>query len=219
MAITTVKQLEDFGRERLSKSFYMREFLYSEISQVHGIANIPDDPELAIKAGRALCENVLEPIQDRLGRISVRSGFRSVAVNAKGAENRNQYNCAADNSACHTWDRKERGFMGATACVVVTSFVPYYDRTKDWTALAWWIHEHVPAYADMEFFQNRLAAFNIRWFEDRAYKKSIATHVMNPRTGDTKSLVLNGVPAIEGPYEPFYAPYIESLAGNGRTRQ
>ena len=87
MAIMTVNQLEDFGRERLSKSFYMREFLYSEISQVHGIPNIPDDPELAIAAGKALCENVLEPIQDRLGRISVRSGFRSVAVNAKGAEN------------------------------------------------------------------------------------------------------------------------------------
>ena len=147
MAIMTVKQLEDFGRTPLSKSFYMREFLYSEISQVHGIPNMPDDPDLAIAAGKALCEHVLEPIQERLGRISVRSAYRSVAVNAKGAENHNQYNCAADNSASHTWDRKERGFMGATACVVVTSFVPYYERTGDWTALAWWIHEHVPAYA------------------------------------------------------------------------
>ena len=219
MATMTFNQLEDFGRARLSKSFYMREFLYSEISQVHGIPNMPDDPELAIAAGKALCENVLEPIQDRLGRISVRSGFRSVAVNAKGAENQKKYRCGADNSACHTWDRKERGFMGATACVVVTSFVPYYHLTQDWTALAWWIHEHVPAYADMEFFQNRLAAFNIRWFEDRAYKKSIATHVVNPHTGDTKSLVLNGVPAIEGPYERFYGPYLESLAGNGSSRQ
>ena len=217
MAIMTVKQLEDFGRTPLSKSFYMREFLYSEISQVHGIPNIPDDPELAIAAGRALCENVLEPIQDRLGRISVRSGFRSVAVNAKGAENRNQYNCAADNSACHTWDRKERGFMGATACVVVTSFVPYYERTKDWTALAWWIHEHVPAYADMEFYRN-LAAFNIRWFEDPGYPKSISTYVVNPHTGDTKWLVVNGVPKIEGPYERFYGPYLDSIAGADRTR-
>ena len=218
MAIMTVKQLEDFGRERLSKSFYMREFLYSEISQVHGIANIPDDPELAIAAGKALCENVLEPIQDRLGRISVRSGFRSVAVNANGAENNNQYNCAADNAACHTWDRKERGFMGATACVVVTSFVPYYERTKDWTALAWWIHEHVPAYADMEFFKNDLAAFNIRWFEDLEYKKSIATHVVNPHTGNNKWLVVDDVPAIEGPYQRFYAPYLESLETSGKNR-
>ena len=216
MAITTVNQLEDFGRERLSKSFYMREFLYSEISQVHGIPNIPDDPELAIRAGRALCENVLEPIQDRLGRISVRSGFRSVAVNAKGAENRNQYNCAADNSACHTWDRKERGFMGATACVVVTSFVPYYDRTKDWTALAWWIHEHVPAYADMQFFKN-LAAFNIRWFEDPNYRKSIGTEIVSPHTERKTWLVRQGEPTIEGPYERFYAPYLESLETFGKT--
>jgi hypothetical protein len=216
MAAMTVNQLEDFGRERLSKSFYMREFLYSEISQVHGIPNIPDDPELAIKAGRTLCESVLEPIQDRLGRISVRSGFRSVAVNAKGAENRNQYNCAADNSACHTWDRKERGFMGATACIVVTSFVPYYERTKDWTALAWWIHENVPAYADMQFFKN-LAAFNIRWFEDPNYRKSIGTEVINPHTKRKTWLVSQGEPTIEGPYERFYAPYLKSLVGPDNT--
>jgi hypothetical protein len=210
MTAMTVKQLEDFGRTRLSKTFYMREFLYSEISQVHGIANVPDDPGLAIAAGRALCENVLEPIQERLGRISVRSAYRSVAVNAKGAENHNQYNCAADNSASHTWDRKERGFMGATACIVVTSFVPYYERTGDWTALAWWIHEHVPTYADMQFFKN-LAAFNIRWFEEPGYKQSISTHVVNPHTGDKKSLVRNGVPTIEGPYERFYGPYLAAL--------
>jgi hypothetical protein len=34
--ITTVKQLTDFGRTRLSKSFFMRNFLYSEISGACG---------------------------------------------------------------------------------------------------------------------------------------------------------------------------------------
>jgi hypothetical protein len=86
----TVKSLEELGRIRLSKSFFMREFLYSEISQIEGIPNIPDDPDLAIEAGRNLCEKVLEPIQDALGRISVRSAFRARDVNAKGAENQNQ---------------------------------------------------------------------------------------------------------------------------------
>jgi hypothetical protein len=215
MTIMTVSQLEDFGRERLSKSFYMREFLYSEISQVHGIPNIPDDPELAIAAGKSLCEQVLEPIQDRLGRISVRSGFRSVAVNAKGAENNNQYRCAADNAACHTWDRRDGRFMGATACIVVTSFVPYYERTQDWTALAWWIHEHVPAYADMQFFKN-LAAFNIRWFEDPNYRKSIGTEIASPHTGRKTWLVRQGEPTIEGPYERFYGPYLETLGSATR---
>jgi len=40
----------------------MRDFLYSDISQIEPIPNIPDDPGLAIAAGKALCENVLEPI-------------------------------------------------------------------------------------------------------------------------------------------------------------
>lgn len=85
----TVKALEEFGRIQLSPSFFMRDFLYSEISQIEGIPNIPDDLDLAIKVGKCLCEGVLEPIQQRFGRISIRSAYRSSAVNAKGAENKN----------------------------------------------------------------------------------------------------------------------------------
>jgi hypothetical protein len=124
----SVNALENLGRVQLSKSFFMREFLYSEISQIEGIPNIPDDPELAIAAGKMLCENVLEPIQDVLGRISIRSAYRSCAVNAKGAENKNQYNCSSNQSnyAEHIWDvRDANGYMGATACIVVASFLPY----------------------------------------------------------------------------------------------
>lgn len=135
----TVKALEELGRIQLSKSFFMREFLYSEISQIEGIPNIPDQRELAITAGKNLCEKVLEPIQAVLGRITIRSAYRSCAVNGKGAENSNQYNCASNESnyARHVWDAKDTdGYMGATACIVVPSFIPYYRRTQDWTALA-----------------------------------------------------------------------------------
>ena len=52
--------LDDFGRERLSEHFFMRDFLYSEVSAVHGIPNVPDDAELAVSAGKGLCENLLE---------------------------------------------------------------------------------------------------------------------------------------------------------------
>ena len=52
--------LEEFGRVRLSPSFFMRDFLYSEISNLHGIPNLPDDPDLAIEVGRRLCEELLE---------------------------------------------------------------------------------------------------------------------------------------------------------------
>jgi hypothetical protein len=85
----SVPALETFGRVQLSKSFFMREFLYSEISQMEGIKNIPDDPELAIAAGKNLCQKVLEPIQDALGRITIRSAYRSCDVNQRGSENKN----------------------------------------------------------------------------------------------------------------------------------
>ena len=173
----SVKALEDFGRIRLSKSFFMRDFLYSEISQIEGIPNIPDDPELAVLAGKSLCEFVLEPLQERLGRISIRSAYRSCAVNAKGAENKNQYNCSRNeaNYAGHIWDmRDSNGYLGATACVIVNSFIPYYEKTKHWQALAWFIHDHIPGYSHLEFFP-KYAAFNIAWHESP--KKEISSYV------------------------------------------
>ena len=102
----TVKTLENLGRIQLSESFFMRDFLYSEISQIEQIPNIPDDPALAIEAGKGLCENILEPIQQSLGRINIRSAYRSCAVNARGAENKNQYSCSRNESnyAGHIWD-------------------------------------------------------------------------------------------------------------------
>ena len=164
----SVKTLEELGRVQRSKSFCMRDFLYSEISQIEKIPNIPDHPDIAIEAGKGLCENVLEPIQGALGRIWIRSAYRSSAVNSKGAENNNQYNCSKNESnyADHIWDVKDsNGYIGATACIVVTSFLPYYEKTKNWQALAWWVHDNVPDYASMVFFP-KLAAGNISWHQN-----------------------------------------------------
>jgi len=204
----SVNTLENLGRVQLSKSFFMREFLYSEISQIEGIPNIPDDPELAIAAGKMLCENVLEPIQDVWGRISIRSGYRSCAVNAKGAENQNQYNCSSNeaNYAGHIWDRRDaNGYMGATACIVVTSFLPTYEKTGDWTALAWWIHDHIPRYASMTFFP-KLAAFNINCTENLNYSKFIYSYIKNPHTGKGSGyLTHKGMDNYGGSHEQFYS--------------
>ncbi len=164
----SVKTLEELGRVQLSKSFFIRDFLYSEISQIEKIPNIPDYPDIAIEAGKGLCENVLEPIQDALGRICIRSAYRSSAVNAKGAENKNQYNCSKNESnyAGHIWDVKDsNGCIGATACIVVTSVLPYYENTKNWQALAWWVHDNILGYSTMCFFP-KLAAFNISWHQN-----------------------------------------------------
>lgn len=62
MAITTYAQLEEFGRTQLSRHFFMRDFLHSEIAAWHGMRNIPQDPERAIWVGQHLCNELLEAI-------------------------------------------------------------------------------------------------------------------------------------------------------------
>jgi hypothetical protein len=159
-----VKSLEELGRVRLSPNFYLRDFLYSEVANLHGIPNIPEDPDLAIAAGRQLCAELLEPLAVTFGGISVRSGYRSPTLNAYC--NAHGYNCASNerNRANHIWDLRDAdGCMGATACVVVRSFADRYVAGADWRAMAWWIHDHLP-YGKLMFFP-KLAAFNIQWHE------------------------------------------------------
>jgi hypothetical protein len=159
----TVRALEELGRVRLSPHFFMREFLHSEIAVMSGIPNLPDDPDLAIAAGRKLCEILLEPLQATFGRIGLRSGFRNCAVNEYG--NRHGFNCARNEAdyAGHIWDRRDKdGRMGATACIVVPWFIDRYP-IAEWRRLAWWIHDHLP-YSHLQFFP-KLCAFNITWNE------------------------------------------------------
>lgn len=147
----TIGGLTDFGRVRLSKSFFMRDMLHSEIAEVHGLLNAPDDPELAITAGTRLCEELLEPLQDRWGRIAIRSAYRCQAVNQLGCEmqasGKKDYNCASNaaNAAQHIWDlRDQAGCIGATACVVVPAFWDAHHAEGDWQILAQWMHDNLP---------------------------------------------------------------------------
>jgi hypothetical protein len=160
----SVRSLEALGRVRLSASFFMRDFLYSEIANFHAIPNIPEEPDLAIAAGRRLCEELLEPLQATFGRLAIRSAYRAPAVNLFG--NTNGLSCAsnAHNHARHIWDRRDaEGCMGAMASIVVPWFADRYAAGTPWQAMAWWIHDHLP-YSELQFFP-KLAAFNIGWRE------------------------------------------------------
>ncbi len=151
--------LETLGRVRLSRHFYMRDFLMSEISAFHGVPNVPDNPELTIKRGRRLCEELLDPLEETFGRIAIRSGYRSEALNTYG--NENKLNCArSDNPIeCHIWDWSGPPIAGTS--LVVPWFADQYDSGRDWRDLAWWVHDHLP-YSEMLFFP-KLAAFNLVW--------------------------------------------------------
>lgn len=192
----SLNALEEFGRVRLSKSFYMRDFLYSEISNFYGKPNIPNNPDLAIAAGTRLCEELLEPLQDTFGRIAVRSSYRSEEVNEFG--NQNHLKCASNKSnyAGHIWDHlDEYNHMGATACIVIPWFADKYDSGMDWRAMAWWIHDHLP-HSGLYFFP-KLAAFNISWHENPI--RTIHSYI-EPKGCLTKP----GMDNFEGDHSVFY---------------
>ena len=91
----------------------MRDFLYSEIANWYGVPNFPDHPEKAIYTGTQLCEQLLEPLQDKFGRIAIRSAYRSPSVNQLG--NEKGHNCASNekNCASHIWDYPVARFIHA----------------------------------------------------------------------------------------------------------
>jgi hypothetical protein len=185
----SVRGAEELGRVRLSQSFFLRDFLHSEIANIHGIRNLPEHPDLAIAAGSRLCQELLEPLQENFGRVAVRSGYRSPEVNAYG--NAHYHNCGSNerNRGRHIWDRRDaEGAMGAMATIVLPWLVDHIASGHiasghiasghiasghiasghiaaggNWQAMAWWIHDHLP-YSELQFFP-KLAAFNIGWHE------------------------------------------------------
>ncbi|PKG83309.1 peptidase M15 [Colwellia sp. 75C3] len=186
-------ELERIGRIQLSEHFFLRDFLYSEIAIANHISNLPDNLDTAVEAGSQLCEQLLEPMQKSWGRIHIRSGYRSSAVNEFG--NKNKLNCASNNSnfGAHIWDIPDKNnVIGASACVVIPKFLPYFNKTGDWASLAWWLHENLPNYADICFF-NSNAAFNIRWSKNPNVKQNIKSFLINPDTNNKEALVKNNV--------------------------
>lgn len=170
----SVDALETLGRVRLSPSFFMRDFLYSEIANFYGVQNIPEDPDLAIEVGTALCTQLLEPLQATFGRLAIRSAYRSPTVNQLGNEKRLGCGSNESNFAAHIWDRRDaQGHKGAMACVVVPWFADRYAQGADWRSLAYWIHDHLP-YSTLQFFP-KLCAFNIGWHEQPA--RRITSHI------------------------------------------
>jgi hypothetical protein len=192
----TIRALEDFSRVRLSRSFFMRDFLYSEIAAQQGFANIPDDPESAIAAGTQLCETLLEPLQASFGRIALRSGYRSPEVNHFG--NVHGYSCASNerDRARHIWDQRDAaGALGAMVTIVVPWLL---DKHCGWLPMAWWIHDHLP-YSELQFFP-KLLAFNIAWSEKP--KRRITSYV-TPKGLLTKP----GMPNHDGDHADQYPDF------------
>lgn len=206
----TVAALTKFGRIQLSPTFFMRDFLFSDIAAIHGLSNLPDNPGLAVEVGQKLCAELLEPLQATFGRIAIRSSYRSQQVNAYG--NAHRYNCASNeaNFAGHIWDMPDANGKGAIACIVVPSFSNRFKAADDWKKLAWWVHDHLP-YSTMEFFP-KLWAFNLGWHE--VPQRSIYSHI----TGSKGYLTRRGMANHAGSHEAEWQGIVESSWELGGAR-
>lgn len=199
--------LEKLGRVRLSPNFFFRDFLYSEISNFHGIPNLPHRPDLAIEAARGLCENLLEPLTAAFGKVSIRSAYRSPEVNDFG--NKNGLNCASNESnyGAHIYDYRDNdGALGATASIVINSYVDIFEATGDWCAMAWFVHDHLPY--SSQFYFPKLCAFNLTWSENP--KRTIKSYV-EPKGTLTKPGMTNH----DGDHSSAYnTPYFHAALQN-----
>ncbi|MEL7026013.1 MAG: hypothetical protein AAGO57_02120, partial [Pseudomonadota bacterium] len=161
----TYAALERLGRVRLSRHFYLRNFLYSEIGNFYGLQNLPDDPELLIAAGTRLAEDLLEPLVETFGPVELRSAHRAPDVNRLG--NLKGHSCAQNNRtrANHIWDQRDgAGRMGACATIVIPWFADRYNEGRDWRDLAFWLKAHLK-FHEVYFFPLN-AAFNLTWREE-----------------------------------------------------
>ncbi|GAA4019269.1 hypothetical protein GCM10022280_18840 [Sphingomonas swuensis] len=206
----SVNWLTEFGRTRLSKNFFMRDFLFSEIGALHGFTNVPADPDLAIEAGKKLCFELLEPLQETFGRVAIRSSYRSPELNGFGAKMQRSgakgYTCASNdrNAAGHIWDARDAdGCMGATACIVLPEVYDVLSHEEGgWQRLAWWIHDNLP-YSTLTFYP-RYWAFNIQWHERP--KRQITSYVAPSGT-----LTKPGFPYFDGEHSGEWRPLLEAL--------
>lgn len=192
----------------------MRDMLYSEVANFHGLSNIPDDPDLAIATGEKLCQLVLEPLHRAFGGITVRSAFRSAFVNdychqrrKRGQLARSDYFCADNtyNAARHIWDlRDANGFSGATASAVMPWYLERYEKSGDYRPLGWWMRDHLEHYAEVIFFP-WLCAFNIRWYEGPSERAILFWD--SPRLDEEEVLTKRGMDNFEGDHAAHYSGF------------
>lgn len=104
----TKQEYEALGRQRLSKNFILRDFLFSTDAATLGLSNFPEDSAQVIRAGKALCEKVLEPVLEKFGKFAITFAYQSREVLELGWSQEKR-EAKGDNSNPHQWDRRRFG--------------------------------------------------------------------------------------------------------------
>lgn len=100
----SAEAIDRLSKTRLSKHFLLRDFLFSAEAAAAGQTNMPENWDQVIKAGRELCERVLEPLIQQFGPLSITFGYQSRPLIDR-QWTRVQRERHALSSAPHQWDR------------------------------------------------------------------------------------------------------------------
>ncbi|HQR04011.1 MAG: hypothetical protein JSR19_09695 [Proteobacteria bacterium] len=105
---TLARELDALSYTRISPNFLLRELLYSTESAAMGLPNMPEDPGMVIRSGKALAERVLEPVLERWGRFWITFGYQCrAAIEADMSAAQRAANPRGSNP--HMWDRLTHG--------------------------------------------------------------------------------------------------------------
>lgn len=123
---------------QLSKNFYLHEFIKSEIATRLKIDNTP--PQEVIDNLKYLCENLLQPVRDIVGAITINSGYRSPAVNkaVNGAKNSQHLTGQAVDFEAVNYSNIELGKKIEESGLLFDQLI--YEFVKKTDGKAGWIH-------------------------------------------------------------------------------
>ena len=138
--------------EKLSEHFTLREMLRSYYAETHEIINLPREPE-ALPALRTLCQKVLEPLRQLLGRaVLVSSGYRTECLNYCVGGSKNSQHRRGEAADIYCGDKREAQEVYNTIMEHFTFdqlILEHRERNN-----AWWVHVSYT-----ERHQNRGQAF------------------------------------------------------------
>ena len=141
---------------KLSRNFSLAELIKSDTAIRHGIDNNPNADQ--IEKLKLLCENILQPVRDHFGRVTVTSCFRSpqLCVKINSSINSQHTRAEAVDFECLGTDNAEVADWVKMNCEVDQLILEYYTPGEPNSG---WIHaSYIP--------------FNPRHQYLRAYKEN-----------------------------------------------
>jgi len=81
---------------QLSKNFYLDEFTRSQTAVRHGINIIVQEGSEKFLKLQLLCQNILQPLRDEIGPITITSGYRPVRLNRLIGGSTNSQHCRCE---------------------------------------------------------------------------------------------------------------------------